>query len=193
VLEPEKTPAIRKYKEKYITDKKMKVKPLPANVAEKILEEPPIAKELKIKVTKEKKAPKAKEPKEPKPQEITIPTVEEPVVEKPKRGRGRPKLSPEQLAMNKLAAQAKRKEDRQKASAKFADDRRAIKEAKAAERQRLKEEAKANAPQREVVPRKPVPVDAPTPEQAETYQREKVAYNNYIARRNLANGGIQYL
>jgi len=196
VLRPEETPAIRKYKEKYITDKKMKVKPLPANVAEKILAEPPLAQELKIKVPKEPKAPKVKEPKapkvkEPKPQVITLPTVDEPVV-KPRRGRGRPKLSAEQLAANKAAAQAKRKEDRQKASAGFAEERAAVKRQKAEERQRLKDEAKANAPQREVVPRKPVYKDAQSPEFYEDYQQKMVAYNNYIATRNRAGGGIQY-
>jgi len=185
VLEPEKTPAIRKYKEKYITDKKMKIKPLPANVAEKILEEPPLAEELKIKIPKEKKI------KEPKPQVITLPTVEEPVVEKPKRGRGRPKLSPEQLAANKAAAQAKRKADRQRASALFAEERAAVKRQKAEERQRLKDEAKANAPPKEIIPKNPVYKDAQPPEFYEQYQREKVAYNNYLATRN-RNSGIQY-
>ena len=192
VLRPEETPAIRKYKEKYITDKKMKIKPLPTKVAEKILEEPPLAEELKIKVPKEKKIKAPAAPKEPKPQVITVPTIDEPVVEKPRRGRGRPKLSAEQLAANKAAAQAKRKEDRQRVSAGFAELRQQQKEAKAAERQRLKDEAKANAPPKEVVPRKPVYPDAPTPEQAERYQRERVAYNNYIATRNRAGGGIQY-
>jgi hypothetical protein len=198
VLRPEETPAIRKYKEKYITDKKMKIKPLPANIAEKILDEPPLAEELKIKVPKEPKAPKVKEPKapkvrEPKPQVVTIPTVDEPVVEKPRRGRGRPKLSAEQLAANKAAAQAKRKEDRQRASAAFAEERAAVKKQKAEERQRLKDEAKANAPPREVIPKMPVPVDYPTPEQAEEYQRMKVARINYMATRNMGTGAIQYI
>lgn len=194
VLRPEETPAIRKYKEKYITDKKMKIKPLPTNVAEKILAEPPLAKELKIKVPKEKKIKETPAPKvkEPKPQVVTVPTVEEPVVEKPRRGRGRPKLSPEQLAANKAAAQEKRKADRQKASAGFAEARALAKQKKAEERQRLKEEAKANAPPREIVPKKPVPVDYPTPEQAEAYQRDKVAWINYLATRNMRTGGIQY-
>jgi len=195
VLRPEETPAIRKYKEKYITDKKMKVKPLPSNVADKILAEPPLAKELKIKVPKEKKIKETPAPKvkEPKPQVITIPTVDEPVVEKPRRGRGRPKLSAEQLAANKAAAQAKRKEDRQRASASFAEERAAVKQQKAEERQRLKDEAKANAPPREVIPKMPVPVDYPTPEQAEEYQRRKIARINYMATRNMGTGAIQYI
>jgi hypothetical protein len=194
VLRPEETPAIRKYKEKYITDKKMKVKPLPANVAEKILAEPPLAEELKIKVPKEKKIKETPAPKvkEPKPQVITIPTVDEPVVEKPKRGRGRPKLSTEQLAANKSAAQEKRKVDRQKASALFAEERALAKQQKAEERQRLKDEAKANAPQREVEPKKPVYKDAQSPEFYEDYQKRMVAYNNFIATRNRRDGGIQY-
>lgn len=196
VLRPDETPAIRKYKEKYITDKKMKIKPLPANVAEKILEEPTVAEELKIKMPKEKKikepkAPKVKAIKEPKPQVITIPTVDQPVVEKPKRGRGRPKLTAEQLAQNKAAAQAKRKAERQRASALFAEDRQRAKQQKAEERQRLKDEAKANAPPKEVVPKNPVYKDAQPPEFYDQYQREKVAYNNYIATRN-RNTGIQY-
>jgi len=194
VLRPEETPAIRKYKEKYITDKKMKVKPLPANVAEKILAEPPLAEELKIKVPKEPKAakePKAPKVKEPKPQVITIPTVDEPIVEKPKRGRGRPKLSAEQLAANKAAAQEKRKVERQRASALFAETRALAKQQKAEERQRLRDEAKANAPPKEVVPRKPVYKDAQPPEFYDQYQKEKVAYDNYIATRN-RNTGIQY-
>lgn len=191
VLRPEETPAIRKYKEKYITDKKMKVKPLPANVAEKILAEPPLAEELKIKVPKEKKIKAPAAPKE-KEEAITLPTVDEPVVEKPKRGRGRPKLSAEQLAANKAAAQAKRKEDRRRESAGFAELRQQQKEAKAAERQRLKDEAKANAPPKVVEPKKPVYKDAQPPEFYVQYQREKVAYDNYIATRNRRGGGIQY-
>lgn len=191
VLRPEETPAIRKYKEKYITDKKMKVKPLPANVAEKILEEPPLAEELKIKLPKEKKIKAPAAPKEPKPQVITIPTVDQPIVEKPKRGRGRPKLSAEQLEANKAAALLKRKEERRRASAGLAEFRQQQKEAKAAERQRLKDEAKANAPPREVVPKKPVYKDAQPPEFYDQYQKEKVAYDNYIATRN-RNTGIQY-
>ena len=191
VLRPEETPAIRKYKEKYITDKKMKIKPLPANVAEKILEEPPLAEELKIKLPKEKKIKAPSAPREPKPQVITLPTVEEPIVEKPKRGRGRPKLSAEQLAANKAAAQAKRKADRQRASAAFAETREAVKKQKAAERQRLKDEAKANAPVREVEPKMPILPDYPTQEQSEEYQRKKVIRNNWIATRNMRGGGIQ--
>lgn len=191
VLRPDETPAIRKYKEKYITDKKMKIKPLPANVAEKILEEPPLAEELKIKLPKEKKIKAPAAPKEPKPQVITIPTVDEPVVEKPKRGRGRPKLSAEQLAANKAAAQAKRKAERQRASNLFAETRALAKQQKAEERQRLRDEAKANAPPKEVVPRKPVYKDAQPPEFYDQYQKEKVAYDNYIATRN-RNTGIQY-
>lgn len=193
VLEPEKTPAIRKYKEKYIKDKKMKIKPLPANVAQKILDEPTIAEELKIKVPKEKKIKEVKAPKvkEPKPQVITIPTVEEPVVEKPKRGRGRPKLSAEQLAANKAAAQEKRKVDRQKASALFAETRALAKQQKAEERQRLKDEAKANAPPKEVIPKKPVYKDAQPPEFYDQYRRDKVAWDNYVLTRNRNNSGIQ--
>ena len=190
VLRPEETPAIRKYKEKYITDKKMKVKPLPANVAEKILAEPPLAEELKIKVPKEKKIKAPATPKE-KEQVITLPTVDEPVV-KPKRGRGRPKLSAEQLATNKAAAQAKRKADRQRASASFAEERAAVKRQKAEERQRLKDEAKANAPPKFVEPENPVYKDYQTPEWYEEYQRKKVIRNNYIATRNMRGGGIQY-
>jgi hypothetical protein len=192
VLRPEETPAIRKYKEKYITDKKMKIKPLPANVAEKILEEPPLAKELKIKVPKEKKIKAPTAPKEPKPQVITIPTIEQPIVEKPKRGRGRPKLSTEQLAANKAAAQAKRKEDRQRASALFAEDRKQAKEQKAAERQRLKDEAKANAPPKVVEPKNPTWLPGQSPEWYDDWQQKKVAYNNYVLTRNRANGGIQF-
>jgi hypothetical protein len=179
VLEPEKTPPMRKYKEKYITDKKMKVKPLPENVAQKILDEPSIAQELRT-------------TKEPKAQRVTVPTVEEPIVEKPRRGRGRPKLSAEQLAANKAAAQAKRKEERQKASAGFAEVRAQMKEAKAAERQRLRDEAKANAPQKEEVPRKPVYKDGQSPEWYADYQQKKVAYDAYILTRNRTRGGIEF-
>lgn len=191
VLEPEKTPAIRKYKEKYIKDKKMKIKPLPANVAQKILEEPTIAEELKIKVPKEKKIKAPAAPKEPKPQVVEVPVAPVEVVEKPKRGRGRPKLSPEQLAANKAAAQAKRKEDRQRASAGFAEMRAEAKKRKAEERQRLKDEAKANAPPKEVIPKKPVYKDAQPPEFYDQYRRDKVAWDNYVLTRNRNNSGIQ--
>lgn len=171
----------------------MKIKPLPTNVAQKILDEPTIAEELKIKVPKEKKIKEVKAPKvkEPKPQVVEVPVAPVEVVEKPKRGRGRPKLSPEQLAANKAAAQAKRKEDRQRVSAGFAEARAEAKKRKAEERQRLKDEARANAPPKEVIPKKPVYKDAQPPEFYDQYRRDKVAWDNYVLTRNRNNSGIQ--
>jgi hypothetical protein len=55
VLEPEKIPAVRKYKQKYTRDRRLKLaKPLPEKKAEKILEEPTMREE--IKEIKEKEA-----------------------------------------------------------------------------------------------------------------------------------------
>jgi hypothetical protein len=106
------------------------------------------------------------------------------VVDAPKRGRGRPKLSAEQLIANKIAAQERRKAERQVASARFATERSAAKEAKAIERQRLKDEAKANAPSKEVIPKRPVYKDAQSPEWYAQYVKEKVAYEEYIKTKN---------
>lgn len=102
-------------------------------------------------------------------------------VDAPKRGRGRPKLSAEQLIANKIAAQERRKAERQAASARFADERTALKQAKALERQRLKDEAKAKTI-KEIIPKKPVYKDAQSPEWYAQYVKEKIAYDEYLSK-----------
>lgn len=161
VLNPEETPAVMKYKEKY-KEKKMKVRPLPTKQAEKILDQEPIAVEenLKIKIPKEKKLP-------------AEPTA--PIVEKEKRARGRPKLSAEQLQQNKLEAAQRRKEQRQ---FKNADIIKAKEEARAQKLQQREEARmmKASAVKEKPLKR-PVQPTGGSPEDYDKYARDLREYS----------------
>jgi hypothetical protein len=112
LLEPEDTPPERVYKERYITDKKLKMpEPLSKARAEKILKAPPIAKEAGIKIPKE--APAPRQPKaEPVPRE-TKPT-------------GRPKKSEEDRRASVIAYEEKRKAARAEAAAIRAEAKRQL-------------------------------------------------------------------
>ena len=184
VLKPDEIPAERRYKDKYIKDKKLKLpKPLPEKEAERILDEPPIVKEVK-----EKKPRKKTKQMSEEVQEVTIP-----VVEKPKRGRGRPRLSDEEKAKSKAAALARRKEKRKQESAGKAEQRDAEKKRKAEEREerkRQEEEEKQRIRRERELDTAPTPPVAGSPEQYEEYQRRRVEYNRRIEERNKANPTI---
>lgn len=161
VLNPEETPAVMKYKEKY-KEKKMKVKPLPTKQAEKILDQKPIAVEenLKIKIPKEKKLP-------------AEPTA--PIVEKEKRARGRPKLSAEQLQQNKLEAAQRRKEQRQ---FKNTDIIKAKEESKAQKLQQREEARMMKATAVKEKPlKRPVQPTGGSPEDYDRYAQELKEYS----------------
>jgi hypothetical protein len=175
VLKPDETPPERKYKQKYIKDKKLKLpKPLPEKEAERILDEPPITKEKKTR----------RKTKMEETQEVTVP-----VVEKPKRGRGRPRLSDEEKARSKAAALERRKEKRKQESAGKAGEREEEKQRKQRERdarrqeeedarQRAREEREADTP--------PVAPIRGSPEDYDEYARKKKVYIERVNQRNLA-------
>jgi hypothetical protein len=179
VLKPDEIPPERRYKNKYIKDKKLKLpKPLPEKEAEKILAEPPI--------TKEKK-PRGKTKK--MTEEVTVP-----VLEKPKRGRGRPRLSEDEKAKSKAAALQRRKEKRKEESAGKAEEREAEKKRKADERdakKREEEEEKQRIRREKELDQAPVPPTAGTPEEFDEYARKKVAYNERIRQRNSAQSSFK--
>jgi len=183
VLKPEEVSAERKYKDKYIKDKKMKLpKPLPEKEAKEILAEPPIVKEKKTRR-------KTKDMEEV--QEVTIP-----VVEKPKRGRGRPRLSDEEKIKSKTAALERRKEKRKQESAGKAEEREAEKKRKAEEREekrRLEEEQKQKQREERELDMPPVPPvgGRAGPEEYDEYARKKVAYNERIRQRNSAKSSFE--
>jgi hypothetical protein len=165
VLKPDEIPPERVYKQKYLKEKLPK--PLPPKEAEKILKEKPILKE------KTKKMAEAEEE-----QKVTIPTIEE---LKPRRPRGRPKLSEEQLKINKEASLQRRREARQKIKEENRQKREETRKTKEEEKARAKAEAEANRPVKQT--RKEAVDDAlqgirvvrtadMTPEERERYRRE---------------------
>lgn len=161
VLNPEETPAVMKYKEKY-KERKMKVKPLTTKQAEKILEQKPIAVEenLKIKVPKEKKLPA--EPSAP-------------IVEKEKKPRGRPKLSAEQLQQNKVAAAERRKEMRLTKNADIIQAKQQAKELKKQQREEARL-MKSTAVKEQPLKRPVQPVGG-SPEDYDKYAEDLKAYS----------------
>lgn len=118
VLEPEKIPAVRKYKQKYIRDRRIKLpKPLPEAKAEKILEEPSIKEELKEeKERRPRGRPRVEKEVVSEPKRVgrpTKPNEEKPIIEpiEPKR-RGRKPQSEEVKQQIYEARLAKMKEAR---------------------------------------------------------------------------------
>jgi hypothetical protein len=135
ILEPEKTPAARVYKQKYVP-KKEKVEPVPEKQAEKILKEKPI-------FVKEKTA------------RVRVPEIKE------AKPRGRPKLSEEQLAANKAATLERRKVSRQQVKEQNAVKRAEEKAIRTAEKQAAKEQINQNRPERVMRYRDNEPADSP--------------------------------
>jgi len=184
VLKPDEIPPTRKYKDKYIKEKKLKLpKPLPEKEAEKILAEPPIVKEKKPRQKTKKMTEEV--------QEVTVP-----VVEKPKRGRGRRRSSKEEKAKSKATALQRRNEKRKEETAGRADEREAEKKRKQEERdarRQQEEEARQKARQERELEQPPMFPIAGRPEDYDEYARKKVAYNERIRQRNSAQSNFTTL
>lgn len=138
VLEPEKTPAARVYKQKYVP-KKERVEPLPEKEAEKILKE-----------RVREKAPVAK--------------------------RGRPKLSEEQLALNKQATLERRRVARQEVKKANAEKREQEKALRSAEKEAAQQLVKESRPERVMKYRDNEPADSPHNLAYYQYRRSKLGY-----------------
>jgi len=156
VLEPEKTPAIRKYKQKYVP-KKEKIEPLPEKEAIKILNEKPVReKRIREKV-----------------QRVTIPTTED---LKPAKPRGRPKLSAEQLQANKQATLERRRVARQEVKKVNAEKRAQEKAQRNAEKEAAQLLVKEARPERVMRYRDNEPADSPHNLAYYEYKRRKLGY-----------------
>ena len=162
VLEPEKTPATRVYKQKYVKDKKMKIPdPVPEKEAAKILRQAPVRR-VREKV-----------------QKVTVPTFEteaetEKAVVKPPAKRGRPKLSAEQLAANKQATLERRKAARQTVKEQNASRRQEEKANRNAQKEQARLEKEANRPERVMRYRDNEPADSPHNLAFYEYRRNKM-------------------
>lgn len=154
VLEPEKTPAARVYKQKYVP-KKEKIEPIPEKEAIKILNEKPIReKRIREKV-----------------QKVTIPTTED---LKPAKPRGRPKLSKEQLEANKQATLERRRIARQEVKKVNAERRAQEKASRNAEKEAAQQLIKENKPERVMRYRDNEPADSPHNLAYYEYKRRKL-------------------
>lgn len=154
VLEPEKTPAARVYKQKYVP-KKEKIEPIPEKEAVKILNEKPIReKRIREKV-----------------QRVTIPTTED---LKPAKPRGRPKLSQEQLQANKQATLERRRIARQEVKKVNAERRAQEKASRNAEKEAAQQLVKENRPERVMRYRDNEPADSPHNLAYYEYKRRKL-------------------
>lgn len=154
VLEPEKTPAARVYKQKYVP-KKEKIEPIPEKEAIKILNEKPIReKRIREKV-----------------QKVTIPTTED---LKPAKPRGRPKLSKEQLEANKQATLERRRIARQEVKKVNAERRAQEKASRNAEKEAAQQLVKENKPERVMRYRDNEPADSPHNLAYYEYKRRKL-------------------
>ena len=151
VLEPEKTPATRVYKQKYLP-KKEKIEPLPEKEAIKILNEKPVREKV---------------------QRVTIPTTEDLKLAKP---RGRPKLSTEQLQANKQATLERRRIARQEVKKANAERRNAEKIQRNAEKEAAQQLIKENRPERILRYRDNEPADSPHNTE---YYRQKAIRSGY--------------
>jgi hypothetical protein len=147
VLEPEKTPAARVYKQKYVP-KKERIEPLPEKEAEKILRE----KRIRTKV-----------------QRVTIPTTEA-------KTRGRPKLSAEQLAINKQATLERRRVARQEIKKVNAEKRAEERVNRNAEKEAAQQLIKENRPERVMRYRDNEAADSPHNLAYYEYKRRKLGY-----------------
>jgi hypothetical protein len=156
VLEPEKTPATRVYKQKYVP-KKEKIEPIPEKEAIKILNEKPIReKRIREKV-----------------QRVTIPTTED---LKPAKPRGRPKLSAEQLQANKQATLERRRIARQEVKKVNAEKRTQEKAQRNAEKEAAQLLVKEARPERVMRYRDNEPADSPHNLAYYEYKRRKLGY-----------------
>jgi hypothetical protein len=144
VLEPEKTPATRVYKQKYVP-KKERIEPLPEKEAEKIL-----SGRVRGKV-----------------QRVTVPTTAK---------RGRPKLSEEQLALNKQATLERRRVARQEVKKANAEKREQERASRTAEKEAAQQLVKESKPERVMKYRDNEPADSPHNLAYYQYRRTKLGY-----------------
>jgi hypothetical protein len=144
VLEPEKTPATRVYKQKYVP-KKERIEPLPEKEAEKIL-----SGRVRGKV-----------------QRVTVPTIAK---------RGRPKLSEEQLALNKQATLERRRVARQEVKKANAEKREQERASRTAEKEAAQQLVKESKPERVMKYRDNEPADSPHNLAYYQYRRTKLGY-----------------
>ena len=158
VLEPEKTPAARIYKQKYVPKKERIPEPVPEKEAKKILNESPIrGKRIREKV-----------------QRVTIPTTEDLVKEA--KPRGRPKLSEEQLLANKQATLERRRVARQEVKKVNAEKRAQEKASRNAQKEAAQQLIKENRPERVLRYRDNEAADSPHNTE---YYRQKAIRSGY--------------
>jgi len=172
VLKPDEIPKSRLYKATYTGEEIPK--PLSPAKAEKILKQQPVGKSIKKRKMEDETV-----------QEVTIPTTA------PKRPRGRPKLSAEQLAINKEASLQRRKEARQKIKEQNQVKREEERKIREEEKAKAKAEAEQNRllkPGREEeninLNRAPVAPVGGSVEDYERYARQKVAWINRVQAKN---------
>ena len=152
VLEPEKTPATRIYKQKYVPKKERIPEPVPEKEAKKILNESPIrGKRIREKV-----------------QRVTVPTIPKP--------RGRPKLSAEQLESNKQATLERRRVARQEVKKANAEKRNAEKAQRNAEKEAAQQLVKEAKPERVMKYRDNEAADSPHNLAYYRYRASKLGY-----------------
>jgi hypothetical protein len=155
VLEPEKTPAVRVYKQKYLPKKERIPEPVPEKQAAKILREAP------VRMVREKTA------------KVKVPTMEEGVT-KPPAKRGRPKLSEEQLAANKQATLERRRIARQAVKDENAIRRQEEKAGRNAEKEEARRQVQENRPERVMRYRDNEAADSPHNLAYYEYRRNKM-------------------
>jgi hypothetical protein len=147
VLEPEKTPPTRIYKQKYVPKKERIPEPLPEKEAKRILGE----KRIREKV-----------------QRVTVPTIPKP--------RGRPKLSAEQLESNKQATLERRRVARQEVKKANAEKRNAEKAQRNAEKEAAQQLVKEAKPERVMKYRDNEAADSPHNLAYYRYRASKLGY-----------------
>lgn len=162
VLEPEKTPAVRVYKQKYLPKKERIPEPVPEKQAAKILREPPV-RMVREKVSK-----------------VKVPMIEAEAVEKPPAKRGRPKLSEEQLALNKQATLERRRIARQAVKDENAIRRQEEKANRNAEKEEARRQVQENRPERVMRYRDNEAGDSPHNLAFYRYQAEKLRQRGEI-------------
>ena len=155
VLEPEKTPAVRVYKQKYLPKKERIPEPVPEKQAAKILREPP------VRMVREKAS------------KVKVPMMEEDVTKPPAR-RGRPKLSEEQLALNKQATLERRRIARQAVKDENAIRRQEEKANRNAEKEEARRQAQENRPERVIRLRENEPFDSPHNKSYYNFKRQQM-------------------
>ena len=174
VLEPEKTPAVRVYKQKYLPKKERIPEPVPEKQAAKILREAPVRmvreKAVKVKVPTMEDETKMEMVRD-KIQRVKVPTIED--AEKVPGRRGRPKLSEEQLAKNKEATLERRRIARQAIKDQNAAARMEAKATRNAEKEAARRIKDENRPERVPQWRDNEPGDSPHNTEVWKYRRAK--------------------